>query len=76
MNEKLSEIVASVSKVTDIVAEIAAAAKEQSAGIDQINQAMTQMNAVTLQPSSPAMCHLTRRWTAPHPPWPHAELPR
>jgi len=28
VNEKLSEIVASVSKVTDIVAEIAAAAKE------------------------------------------------
>ncbi len=49
VNVKLSEIVASVSKVTDIVAEIAAAAKEQAAGIDQVNQAMAQMNSVTQQ---------------------------
>ena len=49
VNEKLSEIVTSVSKVTDIVAEIAAAAKEQAAGIDQVSKATGQMNAVTQQ---------------------------
>ena len=49
VKEKLSEIVASVSKVTDIVAEISATAEEQSAGIDQINRAMSQMNTVTQQ---------------------------
>jgi methyl-accepting chemotaxis protein len=54
VNKKLSEIVASVSKVTDIVAEIAAAAKEQSSGIEQVNQAMTQMNAVTQQNAASA----------------------
>jgi len=46
---KLSEIVTSVSKVTDIVVEISAASKEQSAGIDQISKAMGQMNTVTQQ---------------------------
>jgi methyl-accepting chemotaxis protein len=49
VQEKLGEIVASVSKVTGIVAEIAAAAKEQTAGIEQINKAMSQMNLVTQQ---------------------------
>jgi methyl-accepting chemotaxis protein len=46
---KLTDIVASVSKVTDIVAEIAATSKEQSAGIEQVNKAMSQMNTVTQQ---------------------------
>ncbi len=46
---KLSEIFSSVSKVTDIVAEIAATAQEQTAGIGQINKAMSQMNTVTQQ---------------------------
>jgi len=49
VNGKLSEIVASVSKVTDIVAEISATAREQAAGIDQVNKAMSQMNTVTQQ---------------------------
>ncbi len=49
VNQKLSEIVASVSKVTDIVVEIAEASKEQSSGIEQVNKAMAQMNAVTQQ---------------------------
>ena len=49
VNEKLSEIAASVSKVTEIVAEIAAASKEQAAGIDQVNKAMSQVNTVTQQ---------------------------
>jgi uncharacterized phage infection (PIP) family protein YhgE len=39
----------SVKKVTDIVAEIAAASQEQSAGIEQVNNAVTQMDGVTQQ---------------------------
>ena len=46
---KLNEIVGGVSKVTDIVAEISASAKEQSTGIDQVNRAVTDMNKVTQQ---------------------------
>ncbi len=49
VSEKLSEIVASVAKATDIVAEMEAASKEQSAGIEQLNKAMSQMNSVTQQ---------------------------
>ena len=46
---KLQEIVQGVSKVTDIVSEIAAAAKEQTAGIDQVNKAIVEMDKVTQQ---------------------------
>jgi hypothetical protein len=45
----LTEIVDSVKKVTDIVAEIAAASQEQSVGIEQVNKAITQMDEVTQQ---------------------------
>ncbi len=45
----LAEIVDSVRKVTDIVAEIAAASAEQSTGIDQVNRAVMQMDEVTQQ---------------------------
>jgi methyl-accepting chemotaxis protein len=45
----LSQIMESVRKVTDIVAEIAAASAEQSAGIEQVNNAVTQMDNVTQQ---------------------------
>lgn len=45
----LAEIVESVKKVTDIVAEIAAASQEQSAGIDQVNHAVMQMDEMTQQ---------------------------
>jgi len=45
----LAEIVDSVKKVTDIVAEIAAASQEQSAGIDQVNNAVMQMDEMTQQ---------------------------
>lgn len=45
----LEEIVASVKKVTDIVAEIAAASAEQSAGIDQVGKAVSQMDEATQQ---------------------------
>jgi methyl-accepting chemotaxis protein-1 (serine sensor receptor) len=45
----LEEIVASVKKVTDIVAEIAAASQEQSAGIEQVSKAVMQMDEMTQQ---------------------------
>ncbi|HEV2268120.1 MAG TPA: methyl-accepting chemotaxis protein [Steroidobacteraceae bacterium] len=48
----LEEIVASVKKVSDIVAEIAAASREQSAGIEQVNRAVVQMDALTQQNSA------------------------
>lgn len=37
----MSEIVASVKRVTDIIGEIAAANQEQTAGIEQINRAVS-----------------------------------
>jgi uncharacterized phage infection (PIP) family protein YhgE len=37
------------SEVTDIVAEIAAASREQSTGIEQVNRAVTQMDEATQQ---------------------------
>ncbi len=45
----LQEIVDSVVKVNDIVAEIAAASQEQSAGIQQMNRAIAQMDEMTQQ---------------------------
>ncbi|WP_151638811.1 methyl-accepting chemotaxis protein [Noviherbaspirillum aerium] len=45
----MQNIVDSVRKVTDIMAEISAASQEQTSGIDQINQAVTQMDQVTQQ---------------------------
>jgi methyl-accepting chemotaxis protein len=45
----LDQIVTSVKKVSDIVAEIAAASREQSAGIEQVNQAVMQMDEMTQQ---------------------------
>jgi methyl-accepting chemotaxis protein len=42
----LEEIVASVKRVTQIIAEIATASQEQSTGIDQVNRAVTQMDHV------------------------------
>jgi len=45
----LSEIVTSVKKVSDVVADIAAASHEQSSGIDQVNQAVVQMDEMTQQ---------------------------
>ena len=40
----LDEIVGAVKKVTDIVAEIAAASREQSSGIEQVNKAVMKMD--------------------------------
>lgn len=45
----MAEIVSSVQRVTDIMAEITAASVEQSAGIDQVNKAITSMDEVTQQ---------------------------
>ena len=45
----MDEIVGSVKRVTDIMGEIEAASREQTQGIEQINQAITQMDQVTQQ---------------------------
>jgi methyl-accepting chemotaxis protein len=45
----LREIVTAVKKVSDIVAEIAAASQEQSVGIEQVNKAVMQMDEMTQQ---------------------------
>ena len=43
----LEEIIDGTQKVADIVAEIAAASVEQASGIDQVNNAITQMDNMT-----------------------------
>ena len=45
----MEDIVASVARVTDIMSEISAASHEQEAGIEQINQAIGEMDSVTQQ---------------------------
>ena len=45
----MNEVVSSVKRVTDIMAEITAASTEQSQGIEQVNTAITQMDDVTQQ---------------------------
>ncbi|WP_291843538.1 methyl-accepting chemotaxis protein [Maricaulis sp.] len=50
--ESLTEIVDSIKKVADIVAEISAASREQATGADEINQAVTQMDEMTQQNSA------------------------
>lgn len=45
----MGEIVASVKRMTDIMGEITSASREQEAGIEQINQAITEMDTVTQQ---------------------------
>ncbi|MFG6176462.1 methyl-accepting chemotaxis protein [Halomonas sp. THAF12] len=47
--QTMSEIVAAVQRVSDIMDEIAAASTEQSNGIAQVNDAVTQMDQVTQQ---------------------------
>jgi methyl-accepting chemotaxis protein len=47
--QTMREIVDSVRSVTDIMTEISAASLEQTAGIEQINQAVTQMDEGTQQ---------------------------
>jgi len=50
--EALEEIVLEVKKVSDIVAEIATASREQSAGINQVNKALLQLDEMTQQNAS------------------------
>ena len=45
----MDEVVKAVKRVTDIMGDISAASSEQSAGIDEINRAVTQMDAGTQQ---------------------------
>ncbi len=45
----MGEIVSAVQRVTDIMAEISAASQEQSAGIEQVNQTVMQMDETTQQ---------------------------
>jgi methyl-accepting chemotaxis protein len=47
--QTLELIVASIKKVADIVGEIAAASREQSSGIEQVNKAVMQMDEMTQQ---------------------------
>ncbi|AWM42153.1 chemotaxis protein [Gemmata obscuriglobus] len=50
--DTLAEIVTSVKRVTDIVTEMAAAGKEQSIGIEQVNKAVSQMDTATQRNAS------------------------
>jgi methyl-accepting chemotaxis protein-1 (serine sensor receptor) len=47
--QTMGEIVQAVRRVTDIMNEIGAASQEQTSGIEQVNQAVTQMDQVTQQ---------------------------
>ncbi|CAN0619114.1 Methyl-accepting chemotaxis protein I [Burkholderia multivorans] len=47
--ETMTDILASVRKVHDLMGEITAASEEQSKGIEQVNQAVAQMDQVTQQ---------------------------
>lgn len=47
--QTLDEIVSSVKRVTDIIAEISAASQEQASGIEQVNKAVMQMDQTTQQ---------------------------
>ena len=48
----MTEVVDSIKRVTDIMAEITAASVEQTSGIEQINDAITEMDDVTQQNAS------------------------
>ena len=45
----MTEVVASIKRVTDIMGEISAASSEQSAGVAQVGEAITQMDQATQQ---------------------------
>ncbi|WP_186038875.1 methyl-accepting chemotaxis protein [Burkholderia gladioli] len=45
----MKEVVGAVARVTDLMEEISAASQEQRKGIEQVNQAVTQMDEVTQQ---------------------------
>ena len=45
----MTEVVASIRRVTDIMSEISVASKEQALGVSQVGEAVTQMDQVTQQ---------------------------
>ena len=45
----MTQVVASIRRVTDIMGEISAASSEQSAGVSQVGEAVTQMDQATQQ---------------------------
>ena len=45
----MQEVVEAIKRVTDIMAEISAASQEQTTGIEQVHQAISQMDQVTQQ---------------------------
>jgi methyl-accepting chemotaxis protein len=45
----MEQVVTSIGRVTDIMAEISSASQEQTGGIEQVNQAIGQMDEVTQQ---------------------------
>lgn len=47
--ESMNDIVAQVKRVADLIGEISSSAHEQTSGIDQINQAISQLDNVTQQ---------------------------
>jgi methyl-accepting chemotaxis protein len=47
--ETMTEVVSSIRRVTDIVGEISAASGEQSTGVSQVGEAITQMDQTTQQ---------------------------
>jgi methyl-accepting chemotaxis protein len=47
--ETMTELVGSIRRVTDIMAEISAASSEQAAGVSQVGEAVTQMDQTTQQ---------------------------
>ncbi len=47
--ETMAEVVSSIKRVTDIMGEISAASNEQSLGVSQVGEAVTQMDQATQQ---------------------------
>jgi methyl-accepting chemotaxis protein len=48
----INEVIASIKQATDLITDISASSKEQSEGIEQINQAVSQMDQMTQENSA------------------------
>ena len=57
----MREIVDSVRRVTDVISEISATATEQSAGLAQVNGAVTELDQMTQRKCSPWWSRALRR---------------
>jgi hypothetical protein len=64
----MAEVVESVRRVTDIMAEITAASVEQSAGIAEVSRNIVEMDQGTSASSSSTRLWNRRRWRA-NPGW-------